>query len=141
MVTTAGCLGNKFSSFKFSKVNRVGIVDHPTNVQITLILINDRYADVVTHEVVSVPRNGGLDKTILGLPIKYSSMRKRTISIVDPKRLSIVRKVKTVYHILCLFLLSQCPSSLWEGSRVSAIELHGIASNARLQFNSRGCDW
>ena len=31
------------------------------------------------------------------------------------------------------FLLSQCSSFLWEGSLVSALELHGIASIVRLQ--------
>lgn len=65
---------------------------------------------MVAHEMVFVLGEGSSNETILGLPISYSSIPKRRVKIADPRRFSIVWKVKNVNHILCFFFFHDVPA-------------------------------
>lgn len=55
------------------------VVDHAANVQAIFILVYNRYTAMVAHEVVFVAGKGIFDETILGRPIRYNSIRRRSV--------------------------------------------------------------
>ncbi len=60
------CLSRKqFLILQVLQSQFLGLIDHPTDLQEVLILINDWDATVIADEVIFVPREGRLDEAIL----------------------------------------------------------------------------
>ena len=82
------------------------------DVQCIVVFIDDRYTAMVSDEMVRVAREMRLNETILHWSSGISEDNRRP-SPADPRRFSIVGKIKNVYHISGFFTLYNVPTLLW----------------------------